>query len=211
MQKILDGIYKVDRDPGSPGFGYSYLLKRCMGNVLLCRLGKGITIDDAYPDIKDLGGIKTIFVTDYHFGADVCEEIAETFDSTIVCSVIEKPKLKKRGLLQVTALPYECQNMGKDMQVIPVPGHSSGGFALIWVKGKTRYLFTGDFLYNAGTQWTAGAKSRRKIQASLELLKDLSYDYLVGCGDDECGCPYLKLKTKQEKVAFVDSVIARLK
>ena len=211
MQQILDGIYKVDRDPGCPGFGYSYLLKRKAGNVLLCRLGKGITIESAYDGIKTMGGIKIILVTDYHFGADVCESIAKTFDATIYCSEIEKPKLKKRGLTQVTSLPYERQALAEDLQVIPIPGHTSGGVALLWTKGKKRYLFTGDFLYNQGKEWVAGAKSRNKIEASLESLKELSYDYLVGCGDDECGISYLHLATPQAKITFIDNIIAKLK
>ncbi|HWC58259.1 MAG TPA: hypothetical protein VHC44_01100 [Verrucomicrobiae bacterium] len=212
MEKLLDGIYKVRRDPSSAGFGYSYLLKRKAGNVLLSRLGDGITIGREYRDIQTAGGIRVIFITDYHFGAKICEEIAEKFDAECFCSTIEKQKLKKKGLEKVSAFPFEHHAFSKDLEIVPVPGHTSGGVALLWTNDGARYLFTGDFLYNSGKAgWIAGSKSRRKIEDSLQLIKELGFDFLVGCGDDECGSPYLHLPTKEEKVRFIDGILAALK
>ncbi|WP_309384525.1 MBL fold metallo-hydrolase [Cerasicoccus frondis] len=211
MECLFDNIHNVYRDQGCKGFGHSYLLKRAAGNVLLPRMGPETTIEAEYDAIKALGGLEIIFVTDYHFGGGSTEQIAQHFDARSICSSIEKPKLKKRGLHQVEALAYERQFLADDLECIPVPGHTSGGFCLLWTDTAAKYLFTGDFLYFDGHTWVPGAKTRRKIEASLQLLKDLEYDYLVGCGSDGVSTPHIELRSETEKVKFIDQILARFK
>ena len=52
MRKLFNNVYKIDRDAGSGGFGYSYLLKRARGNILLSRLGEDVRISDEYATRK---------------------------------------------------------------------------------------------------------------------------------------------------------------
>lgn len=211
MDKLLNNIFNVYRDSECAGFGHSYLLRRKAGNVLMPRLGIDAKVSNEYEAIERLGGIDRIFITDYHFGGHSCEEIALRFSSTIVSSIVEKPKLKKKGLNRLTAFPYERQWLEDDLEIIPVPGHTSGGVCLRWTDADTTYLFTGDFLYFDGCSWIAGAKTRRKIEKSLTLIKDLEFDYLVGCGSDGVDVPYVALASREEKVDFIDSVLAAFK
>ncbi|MEM1107961.1 MAG: MBL fold metallo-hydrolase [Planctomycetota bacterium] len=207
MDSLLRGIQNVYRDLGCPGFGHSYLLKRPAGNVLLPRLAGQATIDHEQDAIAAAGGVSLIVVTDYHFAGRSCAAVADFFGAPIVTSAIEKPKLKKKGLSDVTGLAYERHFLEEDLEVIPLPGHTSGGLGLIWKNGATRYLFTGDFLYFDGHTWIAGAKTKRKIQPSLELIKTLPFDVLVGCGSDGVDRPYARLKTSQAKAEFIDQIL----
>lgn len=199
MKKLLHNIYNVYRDPECDGFGY-----------LVPRMGESTTIREEYEEIASVGGIKIVFITDYHLGGASSEEIASRFAAEVLSSVIEQAKLKKKGLNKLNTFPYERQNLAADLEIIPVPGHTSGGVCLLWEDGKHRYLFTGDFLYFDGKTWIPGAKTRGKIEASLNLLKAIEFDILIGCGSDNVDQPYLSLPNKRARVRFIDSVLVRL-
>lgn len=211
MDKLLPNIFNVYRDPQCKGFGHSYLLKRKAGNILLPRFGTDTTIQNEYEAIEKAGGIDLIFITDYHFGGSSTETLAKHFGAEVMCSAIEKPKLKKKGLNTVTTFTYERQSLGDDLEIIPTPGHTSGGVCLLWHNAKNKHLFTGDFLYFNGQTWVPGAKTKSKIEASLNLLKDLDYHHLIGCGSDGVNTPYMLLKTKKQKTEFIGSVLASFK
>lgn len=211
MDKLFSDIYNVYRDSGCAGFGHSYLLKRDRGNLFLPRFGVDTTIKDSWPAIEKVGGIDIILITDYHFGGGSCEELSDKFSAEIFSSSIEKPKLKKKGLKQLSTFSYERQMIAEDLEIIPVPGHTSGGVCLLWESDSNKYLFTGDFLYFDGNTWVPGAKTKRKIEDSLSLLKELDFDTLVGCGSDGVAIPYIKLADKEEKVCFIEEVLSSFK
>lgn len=208
MQPLLGPIHLVHRDPGCEGFGPSYLLTRPAGNLLLPRMGEHTTILGEYDAIAALGGLSHIFITDYHFGGASSERIAAHFGARVLASVIEQPKLKKKGLHTLCAFPYERQRLDADFEIIPVPGHTSGGVCLLWHDRKAAYLFTGDFLYFDGASWIPGSKTRARIESSLRLLATLDFDYLVGCATDGVATPYIRLTHQAEKDAFIQSVLA---
>lgn len=174
-------------------------------------MGEKTTIVHEYAAISALGGISKVFITDYHFGGTSSELIADHFKSEILASVIEQPKLKKKGLNRLTPFSYERQSLAEDLDIIPVPGHTSGGVCLLWEDNSKRYLFTGDFLYFDGRGWIPGSKTRSKIENSLNLIKELKFDYLVGCGSDSVDSPYIHLATKPEKVTFIDGILTGFK
>lgn len=211
MDHLLNNIHNVYRDQGCDGFGHSFLLRRKAGNILIPRMGEQTTIRQEYDAILALGGISSIFITDYHFGGTSSEWIADQFQANILASVIEQPKLKKKGLSRLTAFSYDRQWLDHDLEIIPVPGHTSGGVCLLWKDGRQSYLFTGDFLYFDGVKWIPGSKTRSKIENSLNLIKELDFHYLVGCGSDNVDTPYIRLDKKTDKIAFIDSVLANFK
>lgn len=213
MDKLLGPIYNVyhDVEPVNSFGAHSYLLKRKGGNVLLPRFGVETTISEELDAIGSVGGIKWVFITDYHFGGKSCESLASFFGARCASSVIEQPKLRKKGLLALDAFPFERHFLEEDLEIIPVPGHTSGGVCLRWVERRCTYLFTGDFLYHDGKGWVPGAKTRRKIESSLQLVKELEFDYLVGCGSDFVECPYIKLSTQAQKEAFIDEILSAFK
>ncbi len=208
MKNLLHNIYNVYRDAGSDGFGHSYLLKRSEGNVLIPRMTADTSIAAEYAAIDSAGGIRTIFITDYHFGGASSEAVAARFGADVLSSIIERPKLNKKGLRALKTFPYERQFLAPDLEIIPVPGHTSGGVCLLWKDGKQRYLFTGDFLYFDGRTWIPGSKTKSKIEKSLGLLKELTFDYLIGCGSDDVAVPYVLLPDKAAKTRFIDDVLA---
>lgn len=211
MKNLIHNIYNVYRDPECDGFGHSFILRRKAGNVLLPRMGETTTIHAEYGAIESAGGLKIIFITDYHFGGASSEVIAARFGAEVFSSIIEKPKLKKRGLNKLRTFSYQRQFLAPDLEIIPVPGHTSGGVCLLWKDGKHHYLFTGDFLYFDGQAWIPGSKTKSRIESSLSLIKELEFDYLVGCGSDNVDTPYILLPDKDAKARFIDLVLGSFK
>lgn len=210
MERALNNIYKIYRDPGSTGWGYSYLLKRDEGNIFLPRMAKEATIKDELDAIADSGGIHSIYVTDFHFAGTGLQEVADRFQVTIQCSQVEAPKIRQRGLGDLTPFVFKRHHIEEDLEVIPTPGHTTGGVCFLWRDGEECYLFTGDFLYNAGDAWVVGNDKLAKVEASLALIRSLDFTYLVGCGDDDFGSPFLKMD-KAKRNAFIDQIISKLR
>ncbi|MEM7126438.1 MAG: MBL fold metallo-hydrolase [Chloroflexota bacterium] len=208
MEKLLNHIYKVCRDPHSTGWGYSYLLQRENGNIFLPRMAKEATIHGELDAIAAAGGINSIYVTDFHFAGTGLQEVADRFGVDIQCSSLEVPKIRKRGLGNLAAFDFRRHHLADDWEVIPTPGHTTGGVCYLWTDANERYLFTGDFLYNAGKSWVVGSKKLEKVEQSLALIRSIDFTYLVGCGDDDLGLPYLQL-TKSERHVFIDEIVNR--
>lgn len=170
-------------------------------------MGIDTKITEEYDAIDQAGGIDVVFITDYHFGGTSSVVVADRFNSKILSSIVEKPKLKKKGLTNLEAFSYERQMLADDLEIIPVPGHTTGGVCLLWRDGETGYLFTGDFLFFDGKTWIPGAKTKRKIEDSLSTLKTLDFDYLVGCASDGVEVPYVRLSSDKEKKEFIDAIL----
>lgn len=209
LQTLLPGIEKVYRDSGSGGWGYSYLLRRPQGNLLLARMARTAKITGEYPAIEAAGGLSKIYITDNHFAGPNCEAVSQHFGAPILYPEKERPKLAERGFSNVATFPNMRHCVEPDLEVIPTPGHTAGGVCFLWSGPEARILFTGDFLYNAGPAWVVGSKTLSKVQGSLQLIRELDFDILMGCGDEELGLPYLKMDLDQRQ-AFIDDVIERL-
>ncbi|MEZ4712485.1 MAG: MBL fold metallo-hydrolase [Caldilineaceae bacterium] len=207
MERLLNNIYKVYRDVGSTGWGYSYLLKREGGNIFLPRMAKQATINDELEAIADAGGIQSIYVTDFHFAGAGLQAVADRFQVPIQCSTVEAPKIRKRGPRDLAPFAFNRHHLEEGWEVIPTPGHTTGGVCFLWRDGEERYLFTGDFLYNAGDAWVVGSDKLANVEVSLALIRTLDFTYLVGCGDDDLGSPFLQMD-KVTRETFVDQIIS---
>jgi glyoxylase-like metal-dependent hydrolase (beta-lactamase superfamily II) len=205
MKKLLSNIYKIYRDPKSRGWGYSYLVKRPQGNIFFPRMAKSASVLHEFDAIHAEGGISSIYITDFHFAGKNVDVVAKEYDAPIFCSDIELPKIQKRGIRNLISFKFEQHSIEKGLSVIPTPGHTSGGVCYLLTLNKNKYLFTGDFLYFDGLKWIVGNTTFSKVKSSLEKLKNLNYDYLVGCGDDTLGTPYIKMNGKK-KEAFFDGI-----
>ena len=100
---------------------------------------------------------------------------------------------------------YIEHDIEPDLTVIPTPGHTTGGVCYLLTLNNIRYLFTGDLLYFDTDKWIIGSKKYADVKTSFERLQNLAYDYLVGCGDDKLGCPYIAL-TRDTKQTFFEKL-----
>ncbi|OWU85365.1 hypothetical protein ATO6_08730 [Oceanicola sp. 22II-s10i] len=104
------------------------------------------------------------------------------------------------------------QMIGDDLEIIPTPGHTPGTTSFLWDNGDHRLLFPGDSLWVQGGEWKAvllGDSDRAAYLASLALLKEVEFDVLVPWGV-ESGEPYGYAVTREEAIANLDRIIARL-
>lgn len=209
MQSLLSNILKVYRDPDSDGWGYSYLLCRPQGNIFLARMARSAKIEAEYAEIEATGGIAKIYVTDRHFGGPNCEAVSQRFGAPILYPEKEASHLADRGFSNARTFPNERHLVEPDLEVIPTPGHTTGGVCFLWTTPEGRFLFTGDFLYNAGASWIVGSKTLSKVRDSLELIRGLDFDVLIGCGDEELGSPYLEMTIDQREI-FIDDLMEEM-
>lgn len=205
MQELLPNIFKVYRDESSGGWGYSYFVKRPQGNILFARMAKTAAIENEYDALHAMGGIHNIYITDFHFAGQNVERVAQTFTAHIHCSEIEAPKIRKRGIKTLKPFEYLTHDIESDLTVIPTPGHTTGGVCYLLTLNKNRFLFTGDLLYFDKDKWVIGSKKYAAVKTSFERLQALDFDYLIGCGDDALGCPYIAL-TPDTKATFFETI-----
>ena len=210
MQELLPNIFKVYRDEGSGGWGYSYLVRRPHGNLLLARLAKTAAITHEYAAIQSVGGLQRIYITDYHFAGEHVDDVSMQFGAGVYCSQIELARIKKRGITNLVPFEYLDHRLEEDIRVIPTPGHTTGGVCYLLTMNAKRYLFTGDFLYFDGQRWIVGSKTYADVKDSLACLQNLDYDYLVGCGDDVLGTPYVEM-TDGTKPQFFQTILSQFK
>jgi glyoxylase-like metal-dependent hydrolase (beta-lactamase superfamily II) len=210
MQELLPNIFKVYRDEDSGGWGYSYLVQRPHGNVLLARMAKTASIKGEYTAIQSLGGLQRIYITDFHFAGEHVDDVSKQFGASVYCSQIEVAKIKKRGITNLVPFEYVDHLLEEEIRVVPTPGHTAGGVCYLLIMNAKRYLFTGDFLYFDGQRWIVGSKTYADVKDSLDCLQSLDYDYLVGCGDDALGSPYVEM-TNDTKPQFFQALLNQFK
>lgn len=182
MLEVLPQIYVIPAN-GQKGFGYSHFVRLPAGNVLLARLNKA-SLSDAFADLGDAGGVRWVLVSDRHFGSPGCREVADRFDASLVASKIEAGAIAHRCRFDET-LAFERQQIGDggDIEAIPTPGHTKGQMAYLITVDGSRCLFAGDFAYRTKGKWRPGNKSRRVMSKGMENLRDVEFDYYIGCAD----------------------------
>jgi glyoxylase-like metal-dependent hydrolase (beta-lactamase superfamily II) len=88
-----------------------------------------------------------------------------------------------RSRLAVTATFDAPFNVGEDFEVWPMPGHTPGSTAFLWITSEDRVLFTADTIYpREDGDWRAAvlATSDRAAMAdSLERLAALEFTVLA--------------------------------
>lgn len=179
MQEILPRVFLVPQD-GGRGFGYSHFVVRPAGNLLLDASRVG-TLKDSFDAFAAKGGVKAAVISDRHLGGASTNQIAERFGATIYCSAIEAEAMGHRvNSVRVDhALPLERTTVEGDVLLVPTPGHTDGQFSTLVEIAGSRILFTADFVWREKGHWRPGNLSRKKIAASFEGLRDLTFDYVV--------------------------------
>lgn len=179
MKEILPGVFLV-RQNGGKGFGYAHFVVRPGGNLILdaSRMGSYSESFDAF-DAR--GGVKAAVISDRHLGGPPTNEIARRFGATVYCSAIEAEAMGHRAnavhIDQV--LSYQRHTVEGDVLLIPTPGHTAGQFStLAEVEGR-RILFTADFVWREAGKWRPGNLSKKKMRASFDGLRDLTFDTVV--------------------------------
>jgi len=207
MKELFPNIYKVYRDESSGGWGYSYFVKRDSGNLLLARMARTASIESEYETIHAMGGIDRIYITDWHFAGSHVEDVSKEFDAPIYCSAIEAPTIKEKSDVEsLKTFDYTLHDIEDGLTIVPTPGHTKGGVCYLLDMDNTRYLFTGDLLYFDGNRWIVGSRKYAKVKEGFDRMQAQDFDYLVGCGDDDLGIPYVALNA-DNKSAFFEDVI----
>jgi glyoxylase-like metal-dependent hydrolase (beta-lactamase superfamily II)/ferredoxin len=167
---VADGVFRCGYSSEASYGAQSYFLQREDGNVL---------VDSprfAAPLVKrlaDLGGVRKMFlshsddVADHarfheHFG---CERILHKSDDDIGAEI---------------SLDDNPREIGRNLKVIPVPGHTRGSCALLV---DDTYLFSGDHLWGdegelamgRGVCWYSWPEQRR----SLRRLLDYRFEWVL--------------------------------
>jgi glyoxylase-like metal-dependent hydrolase (beta-lactamase superfamily II) len=173
MEKISANLHLFTRESklGGGWMNYSWLLKRKGGNFLIACAD----VTENLAEIKKLGGVSRVFLTDIHFANKWHGEICKHFGASFVCHESDAAKVKTRcGVAKVEALGARTQ-LEKDFLAIHTPGHAEGGLCYFWNDGKENALFTGDFLAHTKDGWSVFCgKAKHKIMTkSLTTVGEL--------------------------------------
>ena len=205
MREILPDVFLVPQN-GGKGFGYSHLVRRPAGNLVLDASRVG-SLSDAFEAMAERGGVKAVVISDRHLGGVSTNQIAERFGAAVYCSEIEAAALSGRAeKVRIDhLLPFVRTRIEGDVDLIPTPGHTPGQFSTLVEVAGTRVLFTADFVWREDGQWRPGSPSRKKMAASFEGLRDLAFDVVApwtGYGQTETFVPVTSVD------ATVDAMIA---
>jgi Family of unknown function (DUF5519)/Metallo-beta-lactamase superfamily len=99
-----------------------------------------------------------------------------------------------------------------DLEVIPIPGHTSGSTAYLWDSGQHRFLFTADTIYLDDGEWVAAvleSSDRAAYFESLALLRELDFDVLVPWAAT-AGRPWFALTDREDANRRIGAIIDRL-
>lgn len=115
----------------------SYFVQHPEGNWLIDSPRYLKHLVDAF---KDLGGIRYIFLSHEDDVADA-SRYAKTFGAT---RIIHRADIRALPDAEWVVEGEATVQVGDDLKIIPVPGHTQGSMALLY---NNRFLFTGDHLW----------------------------------------------------------------
>jgi glyoxylase-like metal-dependent hydrolase (beta-lactamase superfamily II) len=212
MQTVMPDLYASA--PMALSFAPSthvraFLLRRGQGNLLVyCA---PTVVDDA-PAIEELGNISRHYLNHWHearFGG--ADQIAATFATPLFCHENERAAVSETAEVAGTFSRRHVE--GDDLEVIPIPGHTSGASAFLWESGEHRCLFTGDSLYLREGEWVAAvleSSDRAAYIESLELIRDLDFDMLVPWAAT-AGQPFHAVTDRSDARRRIDAIIERVR
>jgi glyoxylase-like metal-dependent hydrolase (beta-lactamase superfamily II) len=149
LETGLAGLYASAPEslPFAPGLDVrAFLLRRDPGNVLIYST---TTLGSAGVGIEALGGISRHYLNHRH---------EALFASESVCAPLFVHERERRSVAEtyaVRATFSKRHTLDHDFEVIPTPGHTSGGTAYLWDSGERRLLFSGDTIYLDEGEWVA--------------------------------------------------------
>jgi glyoxylase-like metal-dependent hydrolase (beta-lactamase superfamily II) len=208
-------IFKLHASAPEPlGFGPSleiraFLLRREQGNLLIYRAA---TLEQDVETVNDLGGISRQYLNHHHEASPACDWVAKTFGAPL--HVHEADAQAASKVCDVDETFSERHRLDEDLEVIPIPGHTSGATAFLWDTGQHRALFTGDTISFSRGRWRAavldGVSDRERYIESLELIRTLDFDLVVP-GIAPAGQAYYEFVEKAEAERRIDEVLLRLR
>jgi glyoxylase-like metal-dependent hydrolase (beta-lactamase superfamily II) len=212
MQPVIPGLYASA--PQTLSFAPSahvraFLLQRPQGNLLIYSAG---TVADDARAIEDHGGISRHYLNHWHeaaFGGG--DRIASAFDAPLFCHENERQSVSETSNVAGT---FSLRHMqGDDLEVIPVPGHTSGATVYLWDTGRHRCLFTGDSVYLREADWVAAvleSSDRAAYVESLKLIKELDFHVLVPWVAT-AGKPFHAVTDRADAGRRIDAILERLR
>jgi hypothetical protein len=212
MDNVIPGLYASTPEP--LGFGPSleiraFLLQRERGNLLVYR---SQMLERDAEEIIALGGISRQYLNHRHEASSACDWVAKTFDAPLYVHESEAPSVSE--ICNVAETFSERHHLDDDLEIIPIPGHTSGATAFLWDAGEHRCLFAGDTIYFPWGKWVAavldGVSDRERYIASMELIRTLEFDLLVP-GVAAAGRPYYAFVEKPEAERYIGASLERLR
>jgi glyoxylase-like metal-dependent hydrolase (beta-lactamase superfamily II) len=212
MEHVIPGVHasKPERLSFAPTIDVrAFLLRRASGNVLL---HSAPAVADDADEIGALGGIARHYLGHWHEAGLGCDRFAARFAAPLHCHEDERAPVA--NTCAVAATFTERHRVDDDLEVIPIPGHTSGSTAFLWDTGQHRCLFTADSVYLRDGEWVAavleGSSDRQAYLASLALLKELDFDVLLPCAATH-GKPFHAMTDRADAGRRLDAIIDRLR
>ncbi|KAD3633354.1 MBL fold metallo-hydrolase [Arthrobacter yangruifuii] len=182
----------------------SFVLERQEGNLIIYN-SPGVT--GSGEAIGELGGAAGLLINHEHEAMYGPPEIdVDTYVHQLDRAAVESS-------LPVAGVFTGHQMIGRDLEVIPTPGHTAGTTSYLWDNGDRRFLFTGDFIWIDHGEWKAVVLEehlRGDYLDSLALVRDLDFDVLVPWGTTEDGPSYGLVRTPGEIRDRIDAIIRRV-
>jgi hypothetical protein len=179
----------------------SFLLERDQGNMLIYH-SPGITA--AASEILKLGPPHRLMLNHWH------EAMYAAPDLDVPIFVHERDRAQTK--LPISGTFSKREKIADDLEIIPTPGHTHGTMTFLWHNGQHRMLFPGDSIWVLGGEWKAvllGESYRADYLASLALLMDVDFDFLVPLGSEK-GQPYAYGVTRDRAQANLAGIMKRL-
>ena len=168
------------RGEGHGPSGFSYLLQRADGNFIIYNGGD---LKELRAPIEALGGVAGIFINDRHNAkqTQVISELCAYFGAPLYASVIEAKVPAIRACPALSPLPFESAILGGDFEIIPLPGHTPGNLAYLWMAPENKILFIGDTLVHQNGEWNfwVSKPNCRTLARGLEALVERDFDVIV--------------------------------
>jgi hypothetical protein len=173
LRELFPSLFLVHARTGNAGF--SYLIKRKQGNILIPAYNKEL-IDARLDDIEKLGGVSAIYINGKHNAKmpNFPSALTEKYHPPIHISDIDaKTYHAPSKLPNVQPIPFRRQRLADDLEAVPFPGYSKGGMAYLWQSKGKKYLFAGITITRINNEWRTWVASTVTGKAFINALKEL--------------------------------------
>jgi len=149
----------------------AYYLQRNEGHVLFYNTGNL----DEIAEISNLGGIAFQYLSHRHESGRSLATIKAELKSQLCADELESPYIDSPVDVSVS----ERQVHSSNIEIIPTPGHTSGGLCFYYKSPiGQKYLFTGDLLFQSNGRWATlvfrpHGGSAEKLRESLLTIRSL--------------------------------------
>jgi glyoxylase-like metal-dependent hydrolase (beta-lactamase superfamily II) len=213
MEAVLPRLHATD--PVDLGFASvdlwarSFVAQADDGNVLLYGAAPAVAELDA---VRDLGGVRLQLLNHVHEASPAAARVRDAFGAPLHVHAGDAAAV---GLVVgVDATFAGRHHVTRDIEAIPIPGHTPGATAFLWTVDGRRVLFTGDSVTVSDGRWVAallpGISDRHAYAGSLEALAREGFDVLApGAGDP--GAPATFPTSPSDARGHLLAIAARLR